>query len=263
MTLDPKTDTPHSQPQEGHYALTALQLLTRLPVRPLAGFEAGWVDRSAAYFPLAGFIVGLVAAAVLILAAGIWPAPIPAVLAVVAGIAVTGALHEDGLADTVDGLGGGATPEQKLAIMKDSRLGTYGAIALIVALSLKVFALSALAPIDAAFALILAHMAARAVPVVAAAWLPYVGDASAAKVPPMKPTPGRMWCAVVLGLAPFLLIPMAPALLALGLGALAASGLLGRAKHALGGVTGDVLGAAEQVFEVAVLLGLAAGGGAG
>ena len=256
-------EAPRSQHQEGHYALTALQLLTRLPVKPLAGFEPGWVDRSAAYFPLAGLIVGGIAAAILLLAAGIWPVPIPALLAVLAAAAVTGALHEDGLADTVDGFGGGATPEQKLAVMKDSRLGTYGTIALIIGISLKVFALSALAPIDAAFALILAHMSARVVPVIAASWLPYVGDASAAKIPPLKPTSGRMWCAVVLGVAPFLLIPLAPALLALGLGALAASGLLGRAKHALGGITGDVLGAAEQVFEVAVLLGLAAGGGVG
>ena len=248
---------------ESRYALTALQLLTRLPVRPMAGFEPAWIDRSTAYFPLAGLVVGVISAAILIAAAGIWPTPIPALLAVLAAIATTGALHEDGLADTADGLGGGKTPQERLAIMKDARLGTYGVVALVMAMALKVAALSALSPLEAAFALILAHMSARVVPVLAAGRLPYAGDASAAKIPPLKPSPRRLWFAVILGLAPFLLITSAPALLALGLGALAAAGLLGKAKHALGGVTGDVLGAAEQVFEVAVLLGLAAGGTGG
>ena len=197
---------PHNSPQEGHYALTALQLLTRLPVQPLKGFEQAWVDRSTAYFPLAGLVVGVIVGAILLAAAAIWPAPVPALLAVVAGMAVTGALHEDGLADTVDGLGGGSTPEQRLGIMKDSRVGTYGALALIVAVALKVSALSMLAPIDAAVALILAHMSARVVPVLAAAYLPYVGDPATAKIPPLSSTPQRRWCAVILGLLPFVLI---------------------------------------------------------
>ncbi len=142
----------------------ALVFCTRLPLfraMPVAGAALG---KAAWAFPLAGLVVGLIGAAVYALAHRFglpaWPA---AVLAVAATLLVTGALHEDGLADTADGFGGGNSREQKLAIMRDSRIGTYGVCALTVALLLRVAALASLPSAHAVvWALIAAHVAARA-----------------------------------------------------------------------------------------------------
>ena len=243
--------------QEAAYGVVAVQFLTRLPVPVLRSFRASWLDGSSAYFPLVGLLVGGIGAAILVVANLVWPWPIPAILAVASAIAATGAFHEDGLADTADGLGGGQSPAQRLEIMKDSRLGTYGALALLVMLGLKVASLSMFSPLDGALALVAAHMGARAVPVVASRWMAYVGDVTSGKVAPVKPSQNRMLFALACGLAPFLLIPWVPAAIALVAASLAAAGLLGKAKHLIGGQTGDVLGAAEQTFETVVLLALA------
>ncbi len=242
--------------QEAAFAIVAVQFLTRLPVPRLRSFQPSWLNGAAAYFPLAGLIVGCISAALLMVASTIWPQPVPALLAIAAGIVVTGAFHEDGLADTADGLGGGQSREQRLEIMKDSRLGTYGAVALLVMLALKVACLALLAPIDGAIALVAAHMGARAVPVVASAIVPYAGGAGA-KVAPMRPSRNRIVLALACGLLPFLVLPLVPAATALAAGSLASAGLLGKARRLIGGQTGDVLGAAEQTFETVVLLALA------
>src|SRR4051812_10900551 len=122
--------------------LAAIQFMTRLPL-PAIAFEPDWLARSAKYFPLVGILVGLISGAVLLVAAHLWPQPIPAILAVAAALVLTGALHEDGLVDTADSLGA-TTRERRLAIMKDSSIGAYGALALVVCLGLRVAALSAL-----------------------------------------------------------------------------------------------------------------------
>jgi adenosylcobinamide-GDP ribazoletransferase len=242
---------------ELQYLLIAIQFLTRIPVPTLARFEQSWLDLSSAYFPVAGFIVGVLSAATFYGASLVWPLPICAALAIGVGIAATGAFHEDGLADTADGLGGGWSPSQRLLIMKDSRIGTYGACALLIALALKIAALAAMSPVNGALALLAAHTGARAVPVVASAWLPYAGDVEGAKVAPIRPTPRRVMFAVVTGLIPFLVLPGTPALMALCIGFAAATVVFAKALRLIGGHTGDVLGAAEQVFEVAVLVVLA------
>lgn len=245
----------HRLRQELAFAIVAVQFLTRLPVPALRSFTPQWLDASVAYFPLAGAFVGLVSALVWILAGGFWPGPIAATLATAAGIAVTGAFHEDGLADTADGLGGGQTRAQRLEIMKDSRIGTYGTVALVTTIFLKIACLAALSPVVGAIALMAAHMGARVVPVIASRVLPYAGELNGAKVAPVMPTRKRMWCAVLIGLAPFVvLLPVVPALAAIIFGALMSSWLLRGAAKSIGGQTGDVLGAAEQVFEVCVLL---------
>jgi adenosylcobinamide-GDP ribazoletransferase len=107
------------------YFLGAVQFLTRLPVPHLDGFAPEWLDRSVKYFPLAGILVGAICAAVLLAASTLWSGVMPALLAVAAGMAATGAFHEDGFGDFFDAMGG-ATRESRLAIMKDSRLGTFG-----------------------------------------------------------------------------------------------------------------------------------------
>ncbi len=243
--------------QEAIYLLVAIQFLTRLPVPTLTGFEPVWLERSSAYFPIVGALVGAISAVVYILGCAVWSQPVAAILALATGIAATGAFHEDGLADTADGLGGGQTREQRLAIMKDSRIGTYGTAALLIALSLKAACLASLGPLAGALSLIAAHAGGRVVPVVASALVPYAGEAGTAKVAPVHPTRARVAFAIATGVLPFALIPFGLALGAALVGTLVAALLLARAHRSIGGQTGDVLGAAEQVFEVAVLLVLA------
>jgi len=240
----------------------ALQFMTRLPTPALQGFEPDWIARASPYYPVVGWIVGGLAGAVMVVASGVWPGLIAAVMAVGAGVLVTGGFHEDGLADAADGLGGGQTPERRLEIMKDSRVGSYGVLALWVMLTLKAATLATFAPMQAALALVAAHGAARAFAVVVMAGLGYAGDPAAAKLKP-APTgvrPHEAVIALALGLAPLVLFPplqalAAPALAAVGAGALALA-----ARKLIGGFTGDVLGAVEQLAEVGLLLGFAVKG---
>ena len=120
----------------------AVGFLTRLPTPASREFEPGWIGRSARWFSLVGQIVGVLAAVVFLAAGRFWDGAAPAVLAIGAGVWITGAFHEDGLADTADGLGGGTTPQARLAIMKDSRIGTYGVLALVLSVGLRIAALA-------------------------------------------------------------------------------------------------------------------------
>jgi adenosylcobinamide-GDP ribazoletransferase len=240
----------------------ALQFMTRLPTPPPRTWSAELFARSARYFPLVGLAVGGLSAAVLLAARRVWPAgALPAVLAVAVGVLVTGGLHEDGLADTADGLGGGQSREQRLAILKDSRIGSYGALALGLVLALRIAALAEIrAPATAAFALIAAHAAARAAAVVAMAALPYAADPAASKLKPgtRDVRSPELAAALVLGLAPLALLPPAVAAAAAAAGAAAALWPALAARRLVGGYTGDILGAVEQAFEAASLLGAAA-----
>jgi adenosylcobinamide-GDP ribazoletransferase len=240
--------------------LCAVQFLTRLPVPNLAGFAPEWITLSARYFPLVGQIVGALSALVFFFAAQAWGGAVPAVLAVTAGILVTGAFHEDGLADSADGLGGGRTKDQRLTIMKDSRIGAYGAIALILALALKVAALAQLPALAAVAVLLAGHGAARAAAVVVMAVLPYAGDAEAAKYKPVPNGVSVPACLLALTLAawPFAAFALPHALLALAIGAVLALTMALLARRLIGGITGDVLGAVEQMFEIGFFLGAAA-----
>src|ERR1700741_3659104 len=116
---------------------TALQFFTRLPVPRWVGFEAHWLNHASRYFPLVGLVVGPIAAAVYGAAAWLFPGPVAGMLSTAACIYATGAFHEDGFADMCDGFGGGMTAERVLEIMKDSRIGAYGAIGTICLLGLK------------------------------------------------------------------------------------------------------------------------------
>ncbi len=241
--------------------LVALQFLTRIPVPSFDGFETEWLDRSLKYFPLVGALVGTICAAVLLISAIFLPQPIPMLLALISGVAVTGAFHEDGLADTADGLGGGQTIPQRLEIMKDSRIGTYGAVTLMLVLGLKFAGLTSLDPAMAVRALIAAHAGGRLAAVLAVYGMAYAGNTDKAKVKPLATGLTRPEClvAVTLGLIPAtLLLPFTTACAALGLGFCGAAVLVAISQKSIGGYTGDVLGAIEQVFETAFLLGVVA-----
>lgn len=247
----------------------ALQFLTRVPVPAWVGFEPDWLKRCAPYFVPVGALVGLGSAAVLWGASRVWPPGVAVGLAMAASIYLTGGFHEDGLADTCDGLGGAVGRERALEIMKDSRLGSYGALGLVLVLGLKAAALTALVQRDlagAALALVWAHGLSRALPVALMRTLAYAGDLAHAKAKPLaNGVSGRdlvLTAAFALGLC-----AVAGALrpdLARGLGTgLLLAALLGGwmarwLQRRLGGYTGDTLGASQQLGEVALLLGVLA-----
>jgi adenosylcobinamide-GDP ribazoletransferase len=232
-----------------------LSLCTRLPVGPPAAVGEGDVARASWTFPIAGFVVGLAGALVYWLAVHLNAAPQPAAaLALAATMLLTGAMHEDGLADTADGLGG-KTRERKLEIMRDSRIGTFGACALVISLLLRWSAIADIAePHFVAIALIAAHVAARAA-------LPaFMGMVPTARSDGLsseagRPPPPSVIAALILGVICLLFaLGVTGSLIALVMLALAGLLLARIATRQFGGQTGDVLGAMEQVGEAVVLL---------
>lgn len=247
--------------QEFKYFLVAVQFLTRIAVKPFDDFNATWLDRSAKYFPLVGAMVGAIGGTVIVAATPFLPQPLPMLLGLAAAIAVTGAFHEDGLADTADGLGGGQTREQRLEIMKDSRIGTYGTIALVTMLALKATAMMQIGPISMIFAFIAAHAAARLASLIAMRLMTYAGDHDTAKAKPLATsiTGRELAIAAVLGILPgLLLLSWATLTVSLTVAAIAALVVARKAQRLIGGYTGDILGAIEQVFETAFLVAAAA-----
>lgn len=240
--------------------LVAIQFLTRIPTPQIAGFDPDWISRSARYFPLVGQAVGAISALVFFAASQVWPPAIAALLAIATGVLVTGGFHEDGLADTADGLGGGQTSERRLEIMKDSRLGSYGALALGLTLALKTAALASLPPLVGALVLLTAHGLGRGAAVVAMAVLPYARglDLSKWKPSPTGLSAGEVAIALLLAAWPLALLSLGVGGAGLALGALLALAPAFAARRLIGGQTGDVLGAVEQMFELGFLLGAAA-----
>jgi adenosylcobinamide-GDP ribazoletransferase len=230
-------------------------LLTRLPVGrfvPPDKTQAVWA------YPIVGATVGLIGGvAYWLLFSLSCPPVLAALLAVATAVFVTGALHEDGLADMADGFGGGS-PEKRLAIMRDARVGTYGVLALILSVGLRVGAIALMAkPTLVVAALIVAGATSRATAAALMAALPHArGDGLSVAMG--RPTGSTAGLAVVLAaIIGLLVLPVGPVfwlLVASGLAALAVGSL---ARNKLGGQTGDVLGASVQVSECASLVVLA------
>lgn len=246
------------------HLLNAIRFLTVMPTPPADEAPApDWLARAMKYFPLVGAGIGLVSALVFIVAHQFWSPLMAAILAVTTSIALTSALHEDGLADTVDAFGGGWTVERRLAIMKDSRIGTYGALALGLGCALRIAALCSLPLWTGAAALIAMHAAARAMPAFVINHMAYAGDTSAMKVSYAETPIGGGEIMVLLITALLATIPLAfisfrSVVIGLLIGALCGAWLARSAKRLIGGYTGDVLGAVEQLFEIGFLLGIAA-----
>lgn len=271
-----------------HYLL-AVQFFTRIPI---TGRLAAWVGyspallrASAGHFPGVGALVGALVAAFTALLLAYLPdggfAPlVAAVWGTSFGVLLTGAFHEDGLADVADGLGGSPEREPALLIMKDSRVGAFGAIAVLLALLAKVSLLALLGAVSSALlcsALFLAHVVSRAWPLLMIRLLPHVGDAAGSKSKPLAEQisgagllTALAWCLLTLALflyaqanLDFMALDAATDALSGALaGAMLASGaafvLMWRwFRRRLQGFTGDCLGATQQVCELAFYLGLA------
>jgi adenosylcobinamide-GDP ribazoletransferase len=252
---------------------TAAQFLTRLPTPAVRDFDPSSLSRSVRYFPLVGVLVGLINVAVWWLSSSRLPASVSIGLMLAASAVLTGALHEDGFADACDGFGGGTTPDRVLAIMKDSRIGAYGAIGIVLMLGLKWTALVALPVALLPLIVVAAHAMSRWCSVALIWRLAYVRADSDAKA---KPFAGRLsgsaWMlSGLIGVAGFTPLAIAwarwsggasgPALGAAVLGGGAAAAALAALlaavyfRRRIGGYTGDCLGAAQQLAELAFLLG--------
>ncbi|MGP4972320.1 adenosylcobinamide-GDP ribazoletransferase [Psychrobacter alimentarius] len=251
--------------------LVAIQFLTRLPVPPFAYYNPQWLHQSSRHFPAVGLLVGLLCAGVFWLGSILFTPLVAAVISTVFGIRLTGAFHEDGLADSCDGLGGGLTRERTLTIMKDSRLGTYGVLGLVSALLLKVTLLASMPLSVAIIALIIGHTASRLLCISLLALLPYGVEIEHAKAKPMAqqltPLQGVLssgWL-ILAGVLVTIIFPNTMHQIGLGqwlltlLLALIATDYMRRLLYRrLEGYTGDGLGATQQVSEVTIYIGLAA-----
>jgi adenosylcobinamide-GDP ribazoletransferase len=256
--------------------LIAIQFFTRIPIdgrlADWVGFSPAMLRASAAHFPGVGWVVGGLTALVfwgLVHVLPVQPAAswVAAVLSTAFSVWLTGAFHEDGLADTADGLGGAVSRERALDIMKDSRIGSYGAIALVLALIAKVLLLGLLVQVaganQAAWALFAAHVTSRLMPIFVIRTLPHVGDTAQSKSKPLAETistagllAGLAWWAAAMALAGW----MAPGMswLHAVMGALVGLAWMWRLlQRRLQGFSGDGLGATQQLSELLFYLGLA------
>ena len=230
--------------------LGAVGFFTRIPVSSQALHSN--LNHSAKFFPLVGLLVGGLSAIVLWLAMAVFPVRVAIVLSMIASVLLTGAFHEDGLADSVDGFGGGYDKEAVLRIMHDSRIGSFGAIALVLSLGLKLELLAGLPEELLPWLVIAAHMASRFFAVSYLASLDYVRMEGKAKPLATRLTGPSLVFAGFCGLAPLLLLNVRLGLMCMGL-LLLTRWLLGRYfVRRIGGYTGDCLGFAQQVFELVV-----------
>jgi adenosylcobinamide-GDP ribazoletransferase len=237
----------------------AVAFLTRIPVTQAVA--TGWPLAEAAWaFPLVGAGIGAVAGLVFLAAQliglGDWPA---ALLGVLAGVLLTGALHEDGLADSADGLFGGSDRDRRLAIMRDSRHGTFAVLALVLSVALRAAALARIGDVVfAGLALVAAHAGSRALLPIAMWALPPARDDGLGAASG-RPRPAAVIVAALIagaivaaGLGPL------RGVVAFGLAIAAMAAAAAVASRRIGGYTGDILGAFQQIGEIVILLAAAA-----
>lgn len=238
--------------------ILALALLTRLPV-PIDPHFAQTRGAAAAWaYPLAGAVVALIAAAVgwLALSIGL-PSWLAAGLLIATQILITGAMHEDGLADSADGLWGGWTRTRRLEIMKDSHIGTYGVLSLVLSVLLRWAALASLMPNAPWVAILIAAITSRAAMVTLMAALPHArADGLARSVG--RPQMPAVWAAIGLTALTGLVLIGPEILTVIACAGLATLICCLIAHRKVGGQTGDILGATQQIAEITTLITLAA-----
>jgi adenosylcobinamide-GDP ribazoletransferase len=247
--------------------LVAVQFLTRVPLPSLTGYQTQWLAQSARYFPLVGALVGVVNVMIWWLASLVFP-PLVAVGIMLAGsLLLTGAFHEDGFADTCDGFGGGVTKDRVLEIMKDSRIGAYGAIGLVIMLGLKWVTVAALPGTVLPLLVVCAHMLSRWCATALIWRLSYARTGDDAKSTPLAGTLttaawaasgalGGLAVACIALLFRFTWDPLMARALPMAVVAVAVTTAAAATycHQRVGGYTGDFLGAVQQVTELVFLL---------
>ncbi len=228
----------------------------RLPLPQTLDYQQ--LAQSAVYLPLVGWLVGGSCAAVFYLADLVWPQTTAVILALISGILLTGALHEDGFADVCDGFGAGFTQQRILAIMKDSHIGVYGVLGLVLLLALKISVLATLPVSAVPFTLLAGHSVSRLSPLLLMQHYDYArGNDSKSAGAVYRPTIRELAFAAVIALLPLAVLPVLCALAIIPV--FVATGLLGHYfyRH-IGGYTGDCLGASQQVAETVFYLSVSA-----
>ncbi len=247
-----------------HLLLLAISFLTRIPVKLSAEIKPEMLHQASRYFPLVGLLQGSILVLAYALFSCVFEAQISLLLVMALSLLLTGAFHEDGWADVWDGFGGGWQVADKLKIMKDSRLGTYGACALILALAIKYQALMALSPSVnmLCFALIAAQVLSRVMATSLITALPYVSEDATSKAKPVVMAISATSLKIILATGAVTLLTgwalglfsLTNLLALVALLAFLRLGLKAWFKQQLGGYTGDCLGAAQQVSELAIYL---------
>lgn len=238
---------------------TALMFYTRIPCPSWVDHSEEYINKATRYFPLIGWIVGVVVALVVYGLHFIFPNPVCIILSLATGILMTGAFHEDGFADVCDGFGGGWTKEKILDIMKDSRVGAYGVVGLIVIFILKISALTELMNINIWFclkAIVLAHVISRFAAVTMIFTHEYSREDATSKIRPIaKKLTTANFCISSIWLIPaFFLFQNWWVVLSIVPVYLMKMYLAKYFKKWIGGYTGDCLGATQQVTEIVTLL---------
>ena len=249
--------------QQYYLLLLALSFFTRVPVNLPDVVKPEMLHKASRYFALIGLFIGVVTALILILLSSFLPISLAVLISMACGLLLTGAFHEDGWADVWDGFGGGWTVEQKLNIMKDSRLGTYGAAGLFFILMIKYQSLVLLSTYNEnpvlvlSLALVLAHTLSRTVSTSLIFSMSYVSEDAQSKVKPLAQhlsLNGLLILLITSGVVMFFILPVLHCLVMIVCLWMIRFLLIIWFNRQLGGFTGDCLGAAQQLLEVAVYI---------
>ncbi|MEN8156164.1 MAG: adenosylcobinamide-GDP ribazoletransferase [Bacteroidota bacterium] len=235
---------------------TAVMFYTRIPVPKSTGFSPEALNRATRYFPLIGILVGGAGGAVFLGSSQFLGIHLSIVISLLFTVLLTGAFHEDGLADFCDGFGGGVSKEKILAIMKDSRLGTYGTIALIMLFLVKTGLIAEIGLREIPLAILVAGAWSRLNPVLLIYTSTYVTDTDGSKSKPvgLKGSAATLVIALIFGLAPLLLVDWKIIPLLVGTQLIILLLFRGYLHRKIGGFTGDTLGALQQLSEVGFYL---------
>jgi len=241
--------------KELNILLVAIMFFTRIPVKIMGEYSSDMLNKASKYLPFIGYIVGAISALVFYISNIYFSDSIAIIFSMITAILTTGAFHEDGLADTFDAFGGGWTKEKKLEIMKDSRIGTYGSVALIIALLFKLVLISEFTSEKIVFVILVSHILSRLSPVVLIYFMNYVRIDSSSK---SKPVGNGISFIELLVATAFAIIPLFyfdyHILYLIPVVILTQIFLALWFKKHLEGYTGDALGASQQLTELVILL---------
>lgn len=245
--------------EEVRVFFTALMFYTRIPCPSWVDHSPEYINKSTRYFSLIGIIVGAIGAVTFVLSSYIFSQSIAILFSMVSTIWITGAFHEDGFADVLDGFGGGWTKEQKLNIMKDSRLGTYGTIGLILILFLKYQSINELPAQFIAFSIIAAHALSRFFASSLITYLPHVTSEGSKTKPVADGMPiGSVILSFLISILPLLLFQKWIVVVVIPIQLLLSFYMAYKFKKNIGSYTGDCLGATQQVCELGFYMGIIA-----
>ncbi len=234
----------------------AIRFFTRLPVPGWVGHSTESLQNASRYMPVIGLIVGGLGGLAFFATSYIWPKTLAVLVSMIVTLRVTGVFHEDGWSDMIDGFGGGWEKAQVLSIMKDSRIGNYGAVGLLMMLLSKFFALIEIDMQQLPLAMMAGHAFSRLCAVTVMRQLEYARDEGKAKPLSTHISNGGLLFAVICGLLPLLYFPARQVIPGILLALLATFWLTRMFRRRIGGYTGDCLGAVQQLAEVAFYSGL-------